>query len=242
MNHFDCQKMTSVVFELASMKQRVDTALNKMEPVKGVLAAETAKEILGEHDLLGRLGLRGFEYLVERFGNIENLKKNIMTISVGGKSRAELEKSLYECRANNNCDRFEWNQIFESIEFIEMTEAEPQDFDFILLSGEQLDFATDVMADEVINRAKEYGLALCPREAGLCKIIQDAAMLRNNQNRFVVASRPIKGTNGYPAVLTIDPHGTVNFHYYIRTRYMDMWRPWEKVLFCVPRRRVNKIN
>ncbi len=144
-----------------------------------------------EKNIFTKLQEHHIEYIYTSFpeGKIQKYY-----IQIGGKTKEELQTELEE----KNINLSEWaKDLLNSKDFT--TSKVIEGTDLVRLSVNDLGFPQGATTKEIYQRAKEYGLELCPAEVGPHLRLQYRI-----SDWTLIAMKQITGRGGYPSVFYMD--------------------------------------
>lgn len=157
-----------------------------------------------------------FPGIFQRLSNIEHLytsfpegKIRKSNLEIGGQTSEQLENAMREKNIDISSNA---KYMLRSPDFTTLPNAEQ--IKLIRLSVRDLDLPYNATTDLVYAKAEEYGLELCPAEAGPHQRLQDAE--QSVREHYRIAIKQITSRDGHPLV----------FHLYRNARGLGLHDYW----------------
>jgi hypothetical protein len=113
------------------------------------------------------------------------------------------------------------DKMYETEEFQKLAQK-PENIQTVCLRVRDLGFTENPTTDQIYSRAQEFGLELCPAEAGPYQRLKDTDQPLDDWYRITM--KPITGRNGRPRVFYLVHYGD---GLWLDDRWTDPGRHWD---------------
>jgi hypothetical protein len=199
MSKFDCQNLTSAIFTLRSLQQRVDLATKSFIPQDGVLAKEKASQILSPLCIRSLFEEHGYHYFMNIFDR-ERLKERISYLETTG---------MYGYQQLDELKTID-NDVSKSLEFMLRNpefKVVPRGSKIPMIRLKLMNLFRDERRHtikEIFDRAKELGLSLLPHEIAVDLMFDKTFDSAGSNKSIYIGSKPITGKYARPRIFMID--------------------------------------
>ena len=149
----------------------------------------------------------------------------LVTLTIGGMNVEKLEEAMDQ--ANMQIDAYTKQHVLESKD--SSTSKTKERIDLVRLTVEDLGFLKNATYEQIVQRAKELGLELCPAEVGPHYRLQYTDQPMNEW--VYVGMRPISGADGGSRVFRVERDDDGMWLSYGWADPTDVWFPSDQFLF-----------
>ncbi|TAK96392.1 hypothetical protein EPO05_01940 [Patescibacteria group bacterium] len=240
----NCSKIADELNFLKTLKEKFDAELkrakttNKFETLdKLQQGMEKAVRII---DAMVDTPQRQFERWAKKY-NLERFAERLDVVA-GGRTKSELKQALAVRKINVG---YHAEKLIDSQDFV--TLAKPERLNLVRLTVEDLGFEDATMAQEIYQKAQEFGLDLCPTEVGpqlpLQGYASDSAFAKGKfvsdtnytSDHLNVAMKSISNPDQDPGVFDVYlNNGATLMLDASKSRVIRMWLKSAQFCFCLP--------